>query len=163
MTTNLCERCLESDIQTPATTQSSNLDYSAYALCEACAAEYDSRQPTQALRAAAVTVLDGYPVQINPGDAYSHAHLFVRGQYVHPIIFADNGAVELKDAAAFDGPRQTFTAEEITVLRALSAQVRASYAGRRDPALLTVAQHAQRVQASTEAKLGGMEDTTIYD
>jgi hypothetical protein len=34
-------------IETPATTHSRNPDYYGYELCEECAAEYDSRAPTQ--------------------------------------------------------------------------------------------------------------------
>lgn len=46
MTEKLCESCLQTGIQTPATTHSVNPDWSGYDLCEECAAEYDSRRPT---------------------------------------------------------------------------------------------------------------------
>jgi hypothetical protein len=38
-----CARCLDAGIHTPATTHSTNPDWSKYDLCAACAAEYDSR------------------------------------------------------------------------------------------------------------------------
>lgn len=110
-----------------------------------------------------LTVLDGYPVQINPGDRYAHAHLFVRGQYVHPIVFAEDGGVFLKDATAFDGARHTFTPEEITALRALNAAVQGEYAARQAAKQAAQAQNAQRVQALHDAKLAGMDDVKLYD
>lgn len=43
-----CESCAETGIQTVATTKSINPDFAGYALCEDCAAEYDSRIPQSA-------------------------------------------------------------------------------------------------------------------
>jgi predicted DNA-binding transcriptional regulator YafY len=110
-----------------------------------------------------LTVLDGYPVQIDLGDRYSNAHLFVRGQYVHPIIFAPDGQVFLKDAAAFDGTRRDFSPDEITALRALYRHVQTEEATRKAAKQVAQAHAAQRVLASTEAKLAGMDDVHIYD
>jgi hypothetical protein len=39
-----CDSCLESGEHTPATTTSTNPDYSGYELCAECVAEYDSRK-----------------------------------------------------------------------------------------------------------------------
>lgn len=38
-----CESCLIDGLHVPATTRSSNPNWEGYNLCEACAAEYDSR------------------------------------------------------------------------------------------------------------------------
>ena len=38
-----CESCLEGGLHTAATTQSTHPDWSGYALCADCAAEYDAR------------------------------------------------------------------------------------------------------------------------
>ena len=38
-----CVSCLEAGIRTPATTTSIHPDWGGYALCEACAEEYDNR------------------------------------------------------------------------------------------------------------------------
>jgi hypothetical protein len=114
-------------------------------------------------RATALTVLDGYPVRIHPGDKYTHAHLFVGGQYIHPIIVTTDGTVTLRDADMFDGPRRTFTPEEQTALRRLDAEVK-----RQDAAHQQAKRHAQAAAATRtrerhEAKLAGMDDVKIYD
>lgn len=38
-----CESCLVAGIQTPATTHSTNPEWSAYDLCDECADEYNQR------------------------------------------------------------------------------------------------------------------------
>lgn len=45
MAETYCESCAESGMQTRATTRSTNPDWSGYVLCEACAAELDTRPP----------------------------------------------------------------------------------------------------------------------
>lgn len=47
MTQPMCESCLVAGEHVPATTRSANPDWSGYALCEECAAEYNQRAPLQ--------------------------------------------------------------------------------------------------------------------
>ena len=46
----MCESCHENGIITPATTRSTNPDWSGYELCEACARDLDEREPVEADR-----------------------------------------------------------------------------------------------------------------
>lgn len=46
-TQHWCESHLEAGERVPATTRSTNPDWSGYQLCAECAAEYDSRPPVE--------------------------------------------------------------------------------------------------------------------
>lgn len=46
-----CDSCLEAGIHTPATTHSTNPEWSGYDLCEECAEEYNQRPPINSANA----------------------------------------------------------------------------------------------------------------
>lgn len=111
----------------------------------------------------AITILDGFAVEVDKGDKYRSAHLFVRGRFVHEIKFLNNGQVILSDAEFFTGARKELNENEIEQLRAVYSELKREEEQEKERKQKSQSAAAKQVSDALEQKLEQFGDPQIFD